>query len=71
MLTLVVRSPRCCEGEKRVNFFRFSLAYLVSKTLKKLRLAAVIDSQVHATVKVESGTSFVSSRMGRYSVCAP
>jgi len=69
MLTLVVRSPRCCEGEKRVNFFRFSLAYLVSKTLKKLRLAAVIDSQVHATAKVESGTSFVSSRMGRYSFC--
>lgn len=52
-----------------MKFFRYSLAYLVSKSLKKLRLAAVIDSQVHATAKVESGTSFVSSRMGRYSFC--
>ncbi|ATB64102.1 glycosyl transferase family 1 [Pseudomonas mosselii] len=65
----VVRCPQCCEVGVRVKFFRYSLAYLVSKVLKKLRLAAVIDSQVHATSKVESGTSFVSSRMGRYSFC--
>ncbi|GAA4046837.1 CatB-related O-acetyltransferase [Parerythrobacter jejuensis] len=45
------------------------LSYLWSKLLKKARLAAIVDSEVHATSKVEPGTSFVSSSMGRHSFC--
>lgn len=45
------------------------LAFYISKVLKKSRLAAVRDSIVHATAKLESGTSFVRSTIHRYSFC--
>lgn len=45
------------------------LIYLFSKTLKKSRLSAVRCSTVHRTSKLESGTSFSFSKMGRYSFC--
>ena len=45
------------------------LAYLWAKMIKKGRLAAVRDSIVHPTSKVEPGSSFVSSTMSRHSFC--
>lgn len=39
------------------------------KLLKKLRLRAVKDSRVHPTSKLESGTVFYHSTMGRHSFC--
>lgn len=52
-----------------MKIFGFSFTYLVSKALKKMRLASVVDSSIHDSSKVESGTSFVSSSMQRYSFC--
>jgi acetyltransferase-like isoleucine patch superfamily enzyme len=46
-----------------------SLAYVLAKSLKKLRLAAVTNSTVHPTSKLESGTNFHSSSMDRHSFC--
>ena len=45
------------------------LHYIFPKLLKKLRGSAVMGSQVHHTSKLESGTSFVHSIMGRHSFC--
>lgn len=45
------------------------IKYYFSKLLKKLRLAAVIESKVDVNSKIESGTSFVNSSMGRHSFC--
>lgn len=45
------------------------LKFLIAKTLKKARLASVRHSKVHKTSKIESGSSFVSSFMDRYSFC--
>lgn len=45
------------------------IKYLVSKVLKKSRLSAVRQSSVHPTAKLESGTSFVESKIDRYSFC--
>lgn len=39
------------------------------KLLKKLRLRSVKASSVHATSKIESGSSFYCSSMGRHSFC--
>lgn len=47
---------------------RFIL-FFVAKLLKKSRLVAIKNSVVHPTAKLESGTSFHSSIMGRYSFC--
>lgn len=43
--------------------------YLLAKLLKKARLASIRHSQVHRTAKVESGSSFVQSRMAQHSFC--
>ncbi|ANS84201.1 Chloramphenicol O-acetyltransferase [Vibrio scophthalmi] len=43
--------------------------YLLSKIIKKCRLASVLNSNVHKTSKVESGSSFINSSMGKYSFC--
>lgn len=45
------------------------LKFIVSKALKKARLTAVRGSTVHPTAKLESGTSFVDSEIGRHSFC--
>jgi acetyltransferase-like isoleucine patch superfamily enzyme len=45
------------------------LALITYKLLKKLRLRAVKGSSVHATSKLESGTVFYHSTMGRHSFC--
>ena len=44
-------------------------SYIYAKLLKKLRGSAVVDSIVHPTSKIESGSSVVSSTMGRFSFC--
>jgi acetyltransferase-like isoleucine patch superfamily enzyme len=45
------------------------LALIVFKVFKKLRLRAVKGSRVHPTSKLESGTAFYHSTMGRHSFC--
>jgi chloramphenicol O-acetyltransferase type B len=45
------------------------LVRVISKALKKARLIAVKNSTVHSTSKLESGTSFYSSTMGKFSFC--
>jgi acetyltransferase-like isoleucine patch superfamily enzyme len=40
-----------------------------AKFLKKIRGAAVVNSQIHKTSKVESGSSIVNVIMGKYSFC--
>jgi acetyltransferase-like isoleucine patch superfamily enzyme len=45
------------------------LTLIVAKVLKKARLSAVKDSTVHPTSKLESGTSFHASTLGRHSFC--
>lgn len=45
------------------------IQYLIFKFLKKTRLRGMKKSFVHSTSKVESGTSFVKSSMGKYSFC--
>lgn len=46
-----------------------SLRYLLGKALKKARMAAVRNSTVHPTSKIESGSSFINSEMDKYSFC--
>jgi acetyltransferase-like isoleucine patch superfamily enzyme len=45
------------------------LIYLWAKLLRKARGAAIRDSVVHPTSKVEPGSSFLNSAMGRHSFC--
>lgn len=47
------------------NFIR----YLLFKFFKKLRLIGSKNSSIHNTSKLESGTSFVNSTIGKYSFC--
>lgn len=42
---------------------------LISKLIKKSRLSSVRGSNVHPTAKIESGSSFVDSNIGRHSFC--
>ena len=46
-----------------------ALTYLWAKFLKKARFAAIRNSVIHRSSKVEPGTSFVSSTMDRHSFC--
>lgn len=46
-----------------------TLAYLWNKFLKKMRGAAVANSSIHKTSKVEAGSQFINSSMDRYSFC--
>lgn len=43
--------------------------YLWSKVIKKLRFAAIRNSTIHKTSKVESGSHFINSVMERHSFC--
>ncbi|MCG9022851.1 CatB-related O-acetyltransferase [Laribacter hongkongensis] len=45
------------------------LRYLISKLIKKVRLASICRSSIHPTAKVEAGTAFIDSVMGRHSFC--
>ena len=43
--------------------------YILSRIQRKLRLASIYRSQVHATSKIEPGTLFYMSSMDRHSFC--
>ena len=43
--------------------------FFVARMLRKARFAAIRDSCIHPTSKIESGTSFISSSLDRYSFC--
>ena len=45
------------------------LSYIWAKIIKKIRGAAIVNSYVHPTSKVESGSQFANSTMGKYSFC--
>jgi acetyltransferase-like isoleucine patch superfamily enzyme len=45
------------------------IKYLVAKILKKIRMSAVIDSEIDSRSKIESGSSVSFSKMGRHSFC--
>jgi len=45
------------------------LKFIISKLLKKARLSAIRGSTIHPSAKIESGTSFVESKIGRHSFC--
>jgi acetyltransferase-like isoleucine patch superfamily enzyme len=46
-----------------------TLKYLWAKSVKKVRLSAVVDSEIERTAKVESGSHVVNSSLGRHSFC--
>ncbi len=46
-----------------------SLAYIWSKFVRWARRSAIRDSRIHATSKVEPGSAFTNSTMGRHSFC--
>lgn len=45
------------------------LSYIWSKILKKLRLSALKNCEIHETSKAESGCNLVNVKMDRYSFC--
>ena len=45
------------------------IKYIWSKIFKKIRSSAIKDSTIHRTSKVESGSSFINSEMGKHSFC--
>ena len=45
------------------------LIFLLSKLFKKLRLVSVKNSSVHNQSKLEAGTTFYNSKIGKYSYC--
>lgn len=46
-----------------------TICYVASKLIKKSRLSSVREGVIHPTAKIESGSSFVNSEMGRHSFC--
>lgn len=46
-----------------------TLKYIISKALKKARLASIRRSVIDPTSKIESGSSFIDSSIGRNSFC--
>jgi acetyltransferase-like isoleucine patch superfamily enzyme len=45
------------------------ITFLLSKLIKKSRIISIKSSIIHATSKLESGTSFYYSTIGRHSFC--
>lgn len=45
------------------------IKYVWAKILKKIRCAAIINSTIHKTSKIESGSHIVNSSMGKHSFC--
>lgn len=46
-----------------------NIEFIWSKVLKKIRGSSIINSNIHSTSKVESGSHVVNSTMGAYSFC--
>ncbi|GFN27070.1 hypothetical protein ADE_27680 [Achromobacter denitrificans] len=46
-----------------------SLSYIYTKVLKKMRGAAIANSRIHASSKVESGSAVIDSVFDRHSFC--
>lgn len=46
-----------------------TIAYLWARALKKISGAAITNSSIHKTSKVEAGSQIVDSTMGKYSYC--
>lgn len=44
-------------------------AYLYAKIIRKLRGKAILNSDIHSTAVVNSGSQVVNSQLGRYSYC--
>jgi acetyltransferase-like isoleucine patch superfamily enzyme len=47
----------------------FPIQYIISRLIKKLRGSAILDSKVHPTSKVESGSTIVRTTFDRHSFC--
>ncbi|MFN7015357.1 MAG: CatB-related O-acetyltransferase [Bacteroidia bacterium] len=43
--------------------------YIYAKLLKKARSSAVLNSELHPTAAIESGSSFINSKLGKHSFC--
>ncbi len=46
-----------------------NIGYYWSKLFKKLRWKSILNSEIHRSSKVESGSLFVNSKMGKHSFC--
>lgn len=46
-----------------------TIGYIISKLLKKMRGKSVLNSTIHKTSKIESGSQVVNSVMDKYSFC--
>ncbi len=47
----------------------YTLSYIYSRLIKKLRWKALIDSTIKYDAKVQSGSTIIRSNLGRYSYC--
>ncbi len=52
-----------------MNVININLFYYWSKLLKKIRSKAIVNSDLHPTCKIESGSHLVNCKMDRYSYC--
>lgn len=43
--------------------------YILSKVIKKTRLSSVLNSSIHKTSKVESGSNIINTQIDKYSFC--
>lgn len=46
-----------------------TIQYIWNRILNKLRGSAILNATIHCSAKVEAGSQFVNSTMGRYSYC--
>ena len=46
-----------------------TISYLLAKVLKKIRGSAIVNSKIHKTSKVESGSHIVNTVFDRHSFC--
>ena len=47
----------------------YQVCFYISRAIRKFRLAAICNSTIHKSAKIESGTSFISSSIGKHSFC--
>lgn len=47
----------------------FPIRYIIARVIKKLRGSAILDSEIHPTSKVESGSTIVRTTFDRHSFC--
>jgi len=57
------------ENMDKIHAWPSMIRYVLAKVIKKARPSAIKNSTIHHSSKIESGTSFVDSTMGRYSFC--